>query len=376
MAVVIGGIGFLAGCINDPINSYTAAKYFEAAHSAEVRGDLIAARVAYSRASINSRLGHMPPEAQASALYEWARVSGYLGYYVDSDKAFTEVITLIEKAEGKAESLRAPTLCEQARLLRANGQDARAVPVYAKALLELEKVKVEESAAFAFATFLADYAATLRAANMVAEAERISARSAAILEKTGRSGGGYGGTKSFRDAGVAAQKRNDWKAAKVYWWRALIDSESAGAKPTVLAVDSYEYGRSLGVLGEFEAAEVYLKKALKLDRETGGQVNYDLTELARLNYDQGKFAEAIPYFEENIPLMDASGAEANAPAGFVEILAEYADCLKRVARESEAKKIDERIAGIRAKHPVLRSITERTPYGKNPLPQLPKSESV
>lgn len=367
------GLGLLTGCINDPINSYTAAKYFERAEAAENSGNLMGARIAYSRASINSRLGHMTPEAQAHALYEWARVSGYLGYYSDSDKAFTEVIALIDKSGGKAESLRAPTWCEQARLLRTCGKDEQAMPVYAKAVAELEKQKVDESAPFAFAMFLADYAEALRLAKRSGEAEQISSRCAAIVGKVNSNG--RGGAQNFRVAGRAAQQRNDWTAAKINWWRAVIDSEGSGARPNTLAVDSYEYGRCLGVVGEFAAAEIYLKKALRLDRENGGDVIYDLTELARLNYDQRKFGAAVTYFEEGLSLMDARNAEANAPAGLIEILAEYSDSLKQIAREGDAKKVDERIAAIRAKHTVLRTITERTPYGKNPPPQLPPAGS-
>lgn len=54
------------------------------------------------------------PNAEALSLYEHARVSGYAGYYGDAAREFEEVLVLIGKSKGKADSLLAPTLSEYA----------------------------------------------------------------------------------------------------------------------------------------------------------------------------------------------------------------------------------------------------------------------
>jgi tetratricopeptide (TPR) repeat protein len=146
-------------------------------------------------------------------------------------------------------------------------------------------------------------------------------------------------------------------------------AESAHLPPAQLAVYDYEYGRSLGAVCAFADASTYLKKALELDRDNGGDYFLDLGELARLNYDQGKFAEAAAYYEQDIAVLDPKDFEAKAPAAFVDLLTEYADCLRQTGREAEARKAEERIARIKAANPVLHSITDRTPYGKYPSKQ-------
>ena len=95
----------------------------------------------------------------------------------------------------------------------------------------------------------------------------------------------------------------------------------------------------------------------------------DLTELARLNYDQHKFSEAAAYYKQDIAVLDRKNAEVDAPAAFVDILTEYADCLRKTSREDEARKVEERVVGIKAKNSELHSTTERTPYGKYPSKQ-------
>lgn len=111
-----------------------------------------------------------------------------------------------------------------------------------------------------------------------------------------------------------------------------------------------------------------------MDQESRGDVFFDLTELARLNYDQGKYAEALGYYEEDVRTLDSRNWEQKAPGDFAGLLEEYSACLKKAGREQDARTLDTRLAAIKAKNPVLTVHSERTPYGKNPLRQLPKSE--
>lgn len=172
---------FLASCAN-PINAYTAQQYYDYGIQAERGGDLALAQRNFSRAYGNAQMGNLGPGAEASYLYELARVTGYAGSYAESEKAFLEVLALIDKAKGDADKLRPPTLSEYARLLHDTGKHAKAVSIYEKAVSELERVGILTSDPIGFAAFLDDYADSLAAAGFARKSSEVASRSASIKE--------------------------------------------------------------------------------------------------------------------------------------------------------------------------------------------------
>lgn len=169
----------LAGCAN-PINSYTAQQYYEYGVQAERGGDLALAQRNFSRAYGNAKMGNLGPKAEAYYLYEYARVTGYAGSYEESEKAFLDVLALIDKSKGEADKLRPPALAEYSRLLHDVGQHAKAVPIYERAVSELEKAGILSSDPLGYAVLLDDYAESLTAAGFAERAATISARSSSI----------------------------------------------------------------------------------------------------------------------------------------------------------------------------------------------------
>jgi tetratricopeptide (TPR) repeat protein len=169
----------LGSCAN-PINARTAQNYYEFGVQAERAGDLALARRNFSRAYGNAQMGNLGPAAEASYLYEYARVTGYSGSYDESEKAFLDVLALIDKAKGEADKLRPPALAEYSRLLHDTDQHQKAVPVYEKATAELEKVGIESSDPLGYAAFLDEYAQSLTAAGFTERASAISARSSSL----------------------------------------------------------------------------------------------------------------------------------------------------------------------------------------------------
>jgi tetratricopeptide (TPR) repeat protein len=169
----------LGGCSN-PINAYTAQRYYEAGMQAESAGDLALARRNYSRAYGNAQMGNLGPKAEAYPLYEYARVTGYAGSYAESEKAFLDALALIDRAKGEADQLRPPALAEYSRLLHDTGQHQKAVPVYERAVAELEKIGIGSSDPLGYAALLDDYAESLTAAGLTERAAVISARSSAL----------------------------------------------------------------------------------------------------------------------------------------------------------------------------------------------------
>lgn len=172
---------FLSSCAN-PINAYTAQQYYDCGVQAERGGDLALAQRNFSRAYGNAQMGNLGPKAEAYYLYEFARVTGYAGSYAESEKAFLEVLALIDKAKGEADKLRAPTLSEYARLLHDTGQHAKAVPIYAKTVPELERVGILSSDPLGFAALLDDYSGSLAAAGFTQQSAEVGSRSASIKE--------------------------------------------------------------------------------------------------------------------------------------------------------------------------------------------------
>ncbi|MBL9208348.1 MAG: tetratricopeptide repeat protein [Opitutaceae bacterium] len=127
-------------------------------------------------------MGNLGPRAEAYYLYELARVTGYAGSHAESEKAFLEVLALIDKAKGEADKLRAPTLSEYARLLHDTGQHSKAVPIYEKVVSELERVGILSSDPLGFTALLDDYAGSLAAAGFAQRSAEVASRSASIKE--------------------------------------------------------------------------------------------------------------------------------------------------------------------------------------------------
>lgn len=169
----------------------------------------------------------------------------------------------------------------------------------------------------------------------------------------------------YADMGIAALYRGDWDAARRAYARAAVNADLGGAPVRMRSVMHYEYARASGVTCYYEHAEEHLAKALKLDEESSGPTHYPLIELARLNLDQEKFAQAIPYFERALPIVEKLNAASVDPVGFANLLDEYVQALTMSGRAADAKVIQTRAANIRSKNPDLKSRTDRTPYGKH-----------
>ena len=170
-----------AGCAN-PINARTADRYWAAGGDAEQRGDFVQARIYYHRMFRNAEMGFLGPTAEAYALYEWGRVSGYLGKTNDVEWAFPKVFDLIERASGKADKLRPPALTEFARYLHDTGQHARAVTTFRSALQALESQQAGEQDPVGFAEFLDAFAESLNAIGHSGDASILSKRSESLKQ--------------------------------------------------------------------------------------------------------------------------------------------------------------------------------------------------
>ena len=178
-SIVLLAMCFVAGCTN-PVNMYTADRYYHLGAEAETRGDLEKACMYFSRSYGNTLMGNAPPLARAHALYEYARVSGYLGRLAEAEKGFSEVIALLDKVSDDPTHLRAPTHSEHAKLLFANKRFRESIPEFEKAVTNLDQLSVENSEPGNYAVFLDKYGTALRAGQSADQADIIAKRVAKI----------------------------------------------------------------------------------------------------------------------------------------------------------------------------------------------------
>jgi len=174
----------LGGCTAaHALNARNAQRYYDAARQHEIAGDWTLARTAYGRACANVTLGKLGPAAEARCLYEWSRITGYLGETTAAEDGFRRVLTLIEAAAGEVDYLRPPTLCELARLLYDTERYEEANPIYESAVNELEKTPAANEDPIAFADFLDEYAQSLRAAALDSRASAVAERAKELRRK-------------------------------------------------------------------------------------------------------------------------------------------------------------------------------------------------
>lgn len=167
-------------CIN-PIKGAASARAYDKGEAAELRGDLGTARELFYKAYVSAQ-GRLGPEHEALPLYEWARVSGYLGKRADVEWAFPKVLDLIARAKGRADRLLAPALSEYARYLHDTGQHTKAVSIFSQAMSALEKRAIEKEDPVGFAQFLEEYATSLKQAGKSQETESLLKRAAALRD--------------------------------------------------------------------------------------------------------------------------------------------------------------------------------------------------
>jgi tetratricopeptide (TPR) repeat protein len=166
---------FIAGCAN-PVNMYTADRYYNLGIAAETRGDLEQACMFLSRSYGNTIIGNAPPLARAHALYEYSRVSGYLGRIAEAEKGYKEVIALLDNVSDDPTHLRAPTHSEHAELLFANRRYRDSIPEFEKAVTSLDELSVESRYPGDYSTFLDKYITALRAVQNTDQANVIAKR--------------------------------------------------------------------------------------------------------------------------------------------------------------------------------------------------------
>lgn len=172
----------LVSCAN-PINQRTYQDYMAAGDQAASRGDLQLAKQNYSRALANVRMGNLGPNAEAAALFRYARILGNLCKYDQAEKAFIEANRLDEQAHGSGTEATYSSVMEIGQFNYDIGRYQRAVPYFDKALAIAEKYGLTKKYPASFADVYTDYADALKRTGNNVKASAALAKATSLRAK-------------------------------------------------------------------------------------------------------------------------------------------------------------------------------------------------
>ncbi len=170
------------------------------------------------------------------------------------------------------------------------------------------------------------------------------------------------------EAGLLAESKADYRTAQREYALAYKVAEDAKLGPSAISAVTYELGRVTGYLCDYDRAHRLLRQSLEIEERVSGPYSANMSarymELARINYDHGLYAVAIPYYERGIPLLEKLDFEKRDPLGLAEALHEFATALKRTGATREAQRVLQRADIMQAQY-----ANRGRPYAPKRYPQ-------
>ncbi len=157
--------------------------------------------------------------------------------------------------------------------------------------------------------------------------------------------------ENYTDAGRERDEQAHYAEAEELFFAALKEAESFGEKDTRLATTLNELALLFTDQGKYAEAEPFFQRSLAIYEKALGPEHLDvaiiLNNLGLLFTDQGKYAEAEPFFQRSLAIREkALGPEHPDVATSLE---NYAFLLQEMDRNTEADKLGERAKAIRDK---------------------------
>ena len=179
MLFLAGGFVILvcvcSGCQN-PMNRLTAGRYYSDGIEAERANNLTAAKIAFHRSYANAMAGNLPPYTQAQTLYDWSRISGYLGQFADAEWGFRKCLNIATNANGRANYYVAAAYIELARLYQDTGRYSGAADAFNNGIVFIDSRGDSTVDPGAFADILEDYARVLSELGRTSEVVQVRSR--------------------------------------------------------------------------------------------------------------------------------------------------------------------------------------------------------
>ena len=311
---------FILGCAN-PLNLSTKERYTSYGLQAEEAGDYELARENYRRAFINAQVGSLGPAHESQALYNYARMTGFLCNFEEAEETFLEALKLEEKKSGPDRQI-SNRLFMLAQLKFDKHKYDEAIIYFEQVIPIMEKLGDDREDPVGFSYILDNYAASLIKSNQKEKSIIYQERAKELrLNNSGRSENCQPVSYN-RTCAIFSERKGDWEKAYILRKKYIDNLELTNSMPENRALAYYGYGRAAGVVCDFESAEKYLNKAYELDLQYTNYSHMDILELGRLNYKQGKYQKAVDYFKKGVQILEEKGLTSNKTAGFAKVLEE------------------------------------------------------
>ncbi len=159
----------------------------------------------------------------------------------------------------------------------------------------------------------------------------------------------------YYDLGLRAEAQGNYAGARESFWRAWVNARDGEASSTYKSAVLYNLGRMTGYTCDFSQAEKLLQDALDMEiplsGPDSGNISKRLFELARISFDQRKYAEAARFYERGIPMAERLGIEKDDPIILANSLDELAQSYEESGQSAKAVSPRSRAAAIRARYP-------------------------
>lgn len=169
----------------------------------------------------------------------------------------------------------------------------------------------------------------------------------------------------------AGRHRGDWESAASQYAQALNHADLPGDSET-RAMVNLEYGRSAGVLCQFEDAEKYLLRARDIAAKAEQSTFRPLYELGALNLARKQYTVAETYFTQ----MAREPVDKLAPWLVADALEKFAETLIAAGRNTDAETRHREAGRIRDQRPRRPPAGTVTPYATHCPPSSPAAKSV
>lgn len=164
----------------------------------------------------------------------------------------------------------------------------------------------------------------------------------------------------------AGRSRGDWESAASQYAQALNHADLPGDSETRAKVN-LEYGRSAGVLCQFEEAEKFLLRARDISAKATQSTFRPLYELGALNLARKRYMAAESYFTQ----MAREPVDKQPPWLVADALEKFAETLLAAGRNADADTRRREAGRIRDQRPPRPPAGTVTPYGAQCEPSLP-----
>ncbi|GJL77756.1 MAG: hypothetical protein NPINA01_07450 [Nitrospinaceae bacterium] len=161
---------------------------------------------------------------------------------------------------------------------------------------------------------------------------------------------------------VQSEKEGNWFEARKGFARAWTNVTLAHGGDEAIAAVAYEYGRTSGVICDWEEAERGLLESYKFHKNTHSPT---LVELARMYHAHGDLNKSEEFFHLAKEALEKNPATLNMfPIDFANFLAEFAAVLSSLGKLKEAEQIVKSEKEVRNKYKGNSTFQNPTPYGR------------